>query len=124
MRGSRVAPESQLDVEAVMKRFPERRTLWALAAFGLVLLAAPLPGQRFLNGVIWPEPTVVTPGEGNAAPSDAIVLFDGKNFDAWDGAKDWKVDEDGGFTAKGGLQTRKSFGDCQLHVEFASPKEV
>jgi len=85
--------------------------------------------QRYLNGIIWPEPAVVTPGEGSGAPSDAIVLFNGKNFDAWSDAKgkevkDWKVDPDGGFTAKGLLKTKQGFGDFQLHVEFASPKEV
>ena len=52
------------------------------------------------------------------------MLFDGKNFDAWNGAKGWKADADGGFTARGVLQTRQNFGDCQLHLEFASPKEV
>ena len=51
--------------------------------------------QRYLNGITWPEPVVVTPGEGSQPPSDAIVLFDGKNFDAWDGAKGWQVDPDG-----------------------------
>jgi hypothetical protein len=81
-------------------------------------------GQRYLSGIIWPEPAVVTPGEGGAAPSDAVVLFDGKNFDAWDGAKDWKVDADGAFTVKGALRTKRNFGDVQLHLEFASPKEV
>jgi Domain of Unknown Function (DUF1080) len=83
-----------------------------------------LLGQRYLNGIIWPEPTVVTPGEDNQAPSDAIVLFNGKNFDAWDGADDWKVDEDGGFTVKGAVQTKRRFGDCQLHLEFATPRKV
>ena len=91
--------------------------LLILATIGGTSLA-----QRYLSGITWPEPTVVTPGEGTAPPSDAIVLFDGKNFDAWDGAKGWKADEDGGFTAKGALTTKKSFGDCQLHLEFASPK--
>ncbi|QVL34810.1 DUF1080 domain-containing protein [Telmatocola sphagniphila] len=90
----------------------------------IVLLVSQVSGQRFLNGIVWPEPPVVTPGEGSAPPSDAEVLFDGKNFDAWNGAKDWKIDEDGGFTVKGVLKTKKSFGDCQLHVEFASPKVV
>jgi hypothetical protein len=80
--------------------------------------------QRYLSGIIWPEPPVVTPGEGTGPPSDAIVLFDGKNFDAWNGAKDWKVDPDGAFTVKGTIQTRQSFGDCQLHLEFASPTPV
>jgi hypothetical protein len=90
----------------------------------VVLISGIAVGQRFLNGVVWPEPPVITPGEGTKAPSDAIVLFDGKNFDAWNGAKDWKVDDDGGFTVKGAIQTKQGFGDCQLHVEFASPREV
>jgi hypothetical protein len=81
-------------------------------------------GQRYLSGIIWPEPEVVTPGEGTQPPSDAIVLFDGKSFDAWNGAAGWKADEDGGFTAKGAIQTKRGFGDCQLHLEFASPREV
>jgi len=81
-------------------------------------------GQRYVSKVIWPEPPVVTPGEKQEAPSDAIVLFDGKNFDAWKGADKWKVDEDGGFTVKGLIETKEGFGDCQLHLEFASPKDV
>jgi hypothetical protein len=81
-------------------------------------------GQRYLHGIIWPEPTVVTPGEDGKAPSDAIVLFDGKDFEEWKGAENWKVDEDGAFTVKGVLRTKRNFGDCQLHVEFATPKEV
>lgn len=80
--------------------------------------------QRYLSGIIWPEPALVTPGEGNQPPSDALVLFDGKNFDAWSGAKDWKADDDGGFTVKGAIQTKQGFGDIQLHLEFAEPKEV
>jgi 3-keto-disaccharide hydrolase len=88
----------------------------------LVVLRGSALAQRYLHGIIWPEPPVVTPGEGSGPPSDAIVLFNSKDFDAWEGAKGWKVDADGGFTVKGNIKTRKSFGDCQLHVEFASPK--
>ena len=90
----------------------------------LIALGAAIEAQQPHNGVIWPEPPVVIPGEGSAPPSDAIVLFDGKNFDAWQGAKAWKVDPDGAFTVKGGLRTKQAFGDCQLHLEFATPKEV
>lgn len=98
--------------------------LSALALVGAVLLAGTAAGQRYLSGLVWPEPPVVTPGENNGPPSDAVVLFDGKNFDAWKGAETWKVDDDGGFTVKGLIRTRQGFGDCQLHIEFASPKEV
>lgn len=81
-------------------------------------------GQRYLSGVVWPQPAAVTPGEAGSAPSDAVVLFDGKGFDEWDGAKGWKADEDGGFTSKGAVRTKKSFGDMQLHLEFATPRET
>jgi 3-keto-disaccharide hydrolase len=100
------------------------RIRWVAAmVVALVVVAGSALGQRFLNGVVWPEPAVVTPGDGTAPPSDAIVLFDGKNFDEWTGVKkEAKPDEDGGFTAKSAMQTKRSFGDCQLHLEFASPK--
>ncbi len=95
-----------------------------IGVFGLLLLvAAYAPAQRFLHGIIWPEPPLVTPGDyaTHSAPSDAIVLFDGKNFDAWKGAKKSTIDADGGFTVHEALETKQAFGDCQLHVEFAEP---
>ncbi len=79
---------------------------------------------------VWqPEPRVVSPGEGSKAPSDAIVLFDGKNLAEWMSQKDsteakWELGADGSVTVKpgtGDLQTRRSFGDCQLHLEFRTP---
>jgi Domain of Unknown Function (DUF1080) len=100
-----------------------RKALLIVAA--MIALSVPvIAGQRYISGIIWPEPPLVTPGENNAAPSDAIVLFDGKNFDAWKGADKFKIDDDGGFTAKGRIETKQDFGDCQLHVEWASPKVV
>jgi hypothetical protein len=109
-----------------MLRFlPKQKVIaFALVALFGASLAQIVWSQRYFNGISWPEPPVVTPGVNNEAPSDAIVLFDGKNFDAWKGADKFKIDEDGGFTAKGGIETRQAFGDIQLHVEFASPKEV
>ncbi len=81
---------------------------------------------------IWdPEPEIVVPGESfRDAPSDAIILFDGSNLDEWlhkngEPAK-WDV-KDGYFTVKpgtGDILTKKSFGSCQLHVEFMSPKII
>lgn len=75
-----------------------------------------------------PVPPVVTPGDVcGAAPSDAIVLFDGKNLDKWvnaNGSKaTWTV-ADGAMTVKpgsGGIQTKQSFGSCQLHIEWRTP---
>lgn len=82
---------------------------------------------------VWqPEPRLVTPGEGTKPPSDAIVLFDGKNLSEWLSAKDstdakWDISADGSVTVKpstGDIQTRRSFGDCQLHLEFREPVVV
>ena len=81
---------------------------------------------------LWePQPRVVTPGKTAAdPPSDAIVLFDGKNTDAWQGRDGgpikWKV-EDGAMTVVAGtgdIRTKQGFGDCQLHIEWRTPAEV
>lgn len=101
-----------------------RRLHWTAAILGVAMLTTFAVGQRFISGNVWPEPKVITPGENNSAPSDAIVLFDGKNFDAWTGGDKHKIDDDGGFTARGGLQTKQGFGDCQLHLEWAAPKDA
>ena len=80
-----------------------------------------------------PQPRIVEPAPVEhpaAPPSDAIVLFDGKDLSEWthgDG-KDarWKV-KDGYMEVaqrSGGLMTRKKFGSCQLHIEWASPGKV
>ncbi|MEZ6066355.1 MAG: DUF1080 domain-containing protein [Planctomycetaceae bacterium] len=79
--------------------------------------------DEWKSGIEWPEPVVVTPGEGNAPPSDAIVLFNGENLDAFDGVSGWTI-EDGVATVGSTVSTKQKFGDCQLHLEFASPAEV
>jgi hypothetical protein len=86
----------------------------------------------FLPGSKWrvhdrdrPQPPTVTPGRTDAAPpSDAIVLFDGKNLDQWTGGKPEGI-EDGAINIfkTGELATKKSFVDCQLHVEWATPEK-
>jgi len=64
------------------------------------------------------------------APSDAIVLFSGKDLNEWttlDGAPAaWDV-KDGAFSVakgKGDIKTKKTFGDIQLHIEWRAPSEV
>ena len=77
--------------------------------------------QEFLNGIEWKEPKVVTPGEAGGAPSDAVVLFDGKDLAAWEGSENWKVVDGVMVSGRGDLRTKASFGDCQLHIEWAAP---
>jgi hypothetical protein len=73
-----------------------------------------------------PQPPMVKPGVGpNSPPSDAIVLFDGKDLSQWDGGNADGV-EDGSINIlkAGQLSTKRSFGDCQLHVEWATPAKA
>jgi hypothetical protein len=94
------------------------------------LLAAVLLGvwsivaEEYLSGKVWPEPKVIQPGENGGPPSDAIVLFDGKSLSQFQGGEKWLI-KDGVATIRGGgIVSKQSFGDCQLHVEWASPEKV
>ena len=75
-----------------------------------------------------PQPPVITPGSVvGAPPSDAIVLFDGKDLSQWThggGDPKWKFVKGEYFESTrgtGNIRTRGEFGDCQLHVEFREP---
>jgi hypothetical protein len=100
-----------------------RRT--ASLAFLLLALAWNIgDAQEYQSGIKWPEPPVVDPGPPGGPPADAVVLFDGKQLDAWEGGEKWKI-ADGVATASGGpITTKQAFGDCQLHVEWATPAKV
>lgn len=83
-----------------------------------------------------PQPKIVTPGTFSSVeqpgkpPSDAIVLFDGTDLSKWESSKGtpakWIVKN--GFMeaapGSGDIRTKEQFADCQLHVEWAAPKEV
>ncbi|MFI5227574.1 MAG: DUF1080 domain-containing protein [Gemmatimonadales bacterium] len=82
---------------------------------------------------VWsPVPKIVTPGRADAdPPSDAVVLFDGKNLDQWVSAADgsparWTVG--GGVVTvvkpAGDIKTKRSFTNYQLHIEWRVPENV
>jgi hypothetical protein len=94
---------------------------------------AEIPGTPWkIHDAARPLPRVVTPGAtASEAPSDAIVLFDGKDLSKWAHMQQgqpvdarWAV-RDGYFEVTpgvgGSLTTREKFGDMQLHLEFMSP---
>ncbi len=96
-----------------------------------------IPGQKWkVHDMERPRPEKVTPGPmgTQGAPSDAIVLFDGKDLSKWEqvgrdgvtGEPKWKV-ENGVIEIvprTGRLKTKEKFGDVQLHVEWQIPKEA
>lgn len=83
-----------------------------------------------------PQPKTVVPGtfssvdQAGKPPSDAVILFDGADLSKWQDDKGqpvkWLVKD--GFMevlpGSGQIQTRDGFGDCQLHIEFATPAKV
>jgi hypothetical protein len=128
-----------------------RKSMSSCLAFTAVaIFCAPLPAQqsaqpRTENGrtasrapkpedtELWqPVPRVITPGaECGAPPSDAIILFDGKNLDQWVSSKDkspapWMVA--GGVVtvnkAAGDIETKRKFRNYQLHIEWRVPENV
>jgi len=86
-------------------------------------------GKWHVHDPARPQPPIVTPGtfsENATPPSDAIVLFDGKDLSQWvdkktGGPVGWSVVDGVAVSAKGDIQTTNEFGDIQLHVEFREP---
>jgi hypothetical protein len=102
-----------------------------------------VPGQKWhVHDPARPHPPKVTPGENTSwdAPSDAIILFDGKDLSHWQRGKQvmpngpqpdpgeigWKLEN--GYVEvvprTGDIMTKEKFGDVQLHVVFANPAEI
>jgi hypothetical protein len=90
--------------------------------FGLLLLST--HASEWVSGIVWPEPKVVDPGPVGGPPSDALVLFDGRDMSAWEQGQDWPVTNGAATAAAHSIHTKQAFGDCQLHVEWAAPKKV
>jgi hypothetical protein len=97
----------------------------SLVLVPLTMAQTPIPWK--IHDLDRPVPPVVDPGKDGKPPADAVVLFDGKDLSQWVGEKGspaaWKV-ENGYMEVKpdtDSIKTKDSFGDCQLHVEFATP---
>ncbi len=76
-----------------------------------------------------PEVKVITPGAGTAAPSDAMVLFNGKDMSQWKMSKDnspaaWEVKNGYFIEGRGSISTKKDFEDFQLHIEWSIPTDI
>lgn len=131
--------------------------LVAMAATPLLAQDLPQPNWEELQKTkpweiteLYKDVRKVTPADGTKAPSDAVVLFDGKNLNEWQkaqfgspvnmegfkamiplidpafkgGAADWTIknNELEVKAGSGSIATKKSFGDVQLHIEWLAPK--
>jgi hypothetical protein len=114
---------------------PHRLSLLAVLAFAASpsVLLGQVDTKWKIHDLSRPVPPVITAGTSSTQdspgnpPSDAVVLFDGKDLSKWqqqDGsAAKWKVEN--GYVEvvpkTGELRTKEAFGDCQLHVEYREP---
>ncbi len=95
----------------------------------LAIAQAPNPPIKPELTELWtPVPRKVTPGAlPGQPPSDAIILFNGRDLDNWEsingGKAEWTVGKDDFFVAPkaAGIRTKEKFGDVQLHVEWMIP---
>jgi hypothetical protein len=102
------------------------RTLFVGMLLSSICFAATV--SEWKSGKIWQEPKVIDPGADGNSPSDAIVLFDGREMSAWKNADEWEI-KDGAVTVthsadSKNAETKRAFGDCQLHLEWAEPEEA
>lgn len=108
----------------------------AIAIFGTLAGAALNPSAQadtnsgyLIHDMDRAPAPVVTPGTDGGPPADAVVLFDGSDLSKWrtedGGPAQWLV-KDGYFEVVAGADdifTKQPFGDCQLHIEWASPAD-
>ena len=136
-----VVPDQDPDLPQTQKSTPRTRpgnlqpstfNLQQLfAAFCLLLCSLAVPSLA-ADPPSGPKPPVLDPGPAGPPaniPSDAIILFDGKDLSKWRNPKTnaaaWKLEN--GYmevNGTGSIFTREEFGDIQLHVEWASPSVV
>lgn len=101
---------------------------YVLACLSVVVLPGTVStarAQEWKSGVEWQKPPVVTPGTTNdAAPSDAIVLFDGTNLDQWINGEKWLIEDGIAIPRESEIVSRQHFGDIQFHVEWSAPTDI
>ena len=116
-------------------RFSQILVVASLASITAFLVGQEPAKPKPEDTEVWePVPKIVTPGATNTEPpSDAIVLFDGKNLDEWVSAQDhspakWDV-ANGILTVSkahgvGNIETKRAFKNYQLHVEWRIPENI
>jgi hypothetical protein len=139
-RAAATALVKRITATAIVKRviataMVKRAALGALV-FGVpVFIALTVPAAAAQEPGPFPppktEPAIVTPGKTSAdPPSDAIVLFNGRDLSHWrgknGGVAPWTIRD--GYVevapGTGDITTVDNFGDLQLHIEWATPSVV
>ncbi|MDG2126562.1 MAG: DUF1080 domain-containing protein [Fuerstiella sp.] len=73
----------------------------------------------------WQQPPIVTPGATNdQPPSDAIVLFGGRDLAAFENGDQWLIQDGVAIPRQTAITSKQQFGDIQLHLEWSAPTEI
>jgi len=116
----------------ILPNFGRKLLYSSFLVFGLQVMGQPDP-QWLAHDRLRPQPPVVNPGRPSMQdqvgipPSDAVVLFNGKDLSSWvgmDGSPTRWIVKDGYMECvkgSGYIRTLRNFGDCQLHVEWSAP---
>ena len=98
---------------------------WGVATLAMLWMAGTAQAwfPEWKHGLEFSEPEIVDPGSPSGAPADAIILFDGQDMSGWEGGDTWVVEQGYGIVTTTAT-TKQGFGDCQLHLEFATPSEI
>ncbi len=84
-----------------------------------------LRAEEYLTGIQWEQPPIIKPADTvGLPPSDATVLFNGQDLSNWKNGDNWPVADGVMSSGKGMITSQEEFGDCQLHIEWASPTVV
>lgn len=125
------APSHHVTVPAAGNRLrPAAAAIVSAFATVLVSAQAPVNAPPPEETEIWTPTVLIVQAPANQPPSDAIRLFDGTSTDAWastkDTAKSWQITDGAMVSVEGAsnIQTRQSFGDIQLHLEFRTPATI
>lgn len=95
-----------------------------VVALLVVCFGAHVQAAEYLTGIQWAEPKIIDPGAPGGPPADAIVLFNGTDLSQWDGAEKWTVKDDYFVAGPGAIKSKPVFGDCQVHIEWATAEEI
>jgi hypothetical protein len=88
-------------------------------------LTSSTSAQEWKSGVDWQQPPIVAPGATNdQPPSDAIVLFGGRDLSAFENGDQWQIQDGIAIPRQTKIVSKQHFGDIQLHLEWSAPTEI
>lgn len=105
-----------------LRRILLASTTMVFASMAVLTFGVRGQAQEYLTGIQWAKPPIIAPGATDREPpSDAVILFDGKDTSKWNNADSWKVEDGVLVCGRRQIVSKDEFGDCQVHIEWSAP---